>query len=179
MRILPAVISVLRSAFRARAAVELENFALRHQLNVLKRSVKHRPKLTPADRLLWVVLSRLWCDWRSALTIVKPETVITWHRKGFRLFWAWKVRNGQPGRPAVSREIRDLIRRMSRENPLWGPPHIHGELLKLGITIGETSVASTWCVAANRPLRPGDRSSIITNEVIVCAIRCVSAVSFW
>ena len=141
MCILPTVISVFRSAFRSRAAVELENFALRHQLNVLKRSVKHRPRLTSADRLLWVVLSRLWADWRSALTIVQPETVIAWHRKAFRLFWSWKVRNSQPGRPAVSREVRDLIRRMSRENPLWGAPHIHGELLKLGIHIGETSVA--------------------------------------
>ena len=100
MCILPTVISVFRSAFRSRAAVELENFALRHQLNVLKRSVKHRPSLTSADRLLWVVLSRLWADWRSALTIVQPETVIAWHRKAFRLFWSWKVRNSQPGRPA-------------------------------------------------------------------------------
>jgi putative transposase len=141
MCILPTLLAVLRSAFRSRAAVELENFALRHQVNVLKRSVKKRPKLTPADRLLWVILSRVWGDWRSALAIVQPDTVIAWHRKGFRLFWTWKVRRGQPGRPAVSREVRDLIRRMSRENPLWGAPHIHGELLKLGIAIGETSVA--------------------------------------
>jgi putative transposase len=141
MCILPTLLAVLRSAFRSRAAVELENFALRHQVNVLKRSVKKRPKLTPADHLLWVILSRVWGDWRSALAIVQPDTVIAWHRKGFRLFWTWKVRRGQPGRPAVSREIRDLIRRMSRENPLWGAPHIHGELLKLGIAIGETSVA--------------------------------------
>jgi len=89
MCILPTVISVFRSAFRSRAAVELENFALRHRLNVLKRSVKHRPRLTSADRLLWVVLSRLWADWRSALTIVQPETVIAWHRKAFRLFGSW------------------------------------------------------------------------------------------
>lgn len=150
MCILPTVISAFRSAFRSRAAVELENFALRHQLNVLKRSLKHRPRLTSADRLLWVVLSRLWADWRSALTIVQPETVIAWHRKAFRLFWTWKVRNGQPGRPAVSREVRDLIRRMSRENPLWGAPHIHGELLKLGITIGETSVAK-YMVRRRKP----------------------------
>jgi len=77
-----------------------------------------------------------WRDWQSALLIVKPETVIGWHRKGFRLFWTWKVRRGQPGRPPVSKEIRQLIRRMSRENPLWGAPRIHGELLKLGINIG-------------------------------------------
>ncbi len=140
MRILPALLAVFRSVFRSRAALELENIALRHQLNVLRRSVK-RPQLTPADRYFWVVLSRVWLDWRSALAIVQPDTVIAWHRKGFRLFWTWKIRRGKPGRPAVSREVRELIRHMSRENPFWGAPHIHGELLKLGITIGETSVA--------------------------------------
>ena len=150
MRVLPILITLLRSAFRSRAAVEIENLALRHQVNVLKRSVKHRPKLTPADRLMWLILSRVWSDWRSALAIVQPETVIAWHRKGFRLFWTWKVRRGQPGRPAVCREVRDLIRRMSRENPLWGAPHIHGELLKLGINIGETSVAK-YMVRGRKP----------------------------
>ena len=120
--------------------MELENVALRHQIGVLRRSAKKRPKLTPADRLVWVILSRIWGNWRSALAIVKPETVIAWHRKGFRLFWTWKVRRGKAGRPAVTREVRDLIRRLSRENPLWGAPHIHGELLKLGLEIGETSV---------------------------------------
>ena len=84
MRVLPILITLLRSAFRSRAAVELENLALRHQVNVLKRSVKHRPKLTPADRLLWLILSRVWSDRRSALAIVQPETVIAWHRTGFR-----------------------------------------------------------------------------------------------
>ena len=117
----------------------MENLALRHQLAVLRRSVK-RPKLTSADRLLWAWLRDAWRDWQSALLIVKPETVIGWHRKGFRLFWTWKVRRGQPGRPPVSKEIRQLVRRMSRENPLWGAPRIHGELLKLDIDIGETSV---------------------------------------
>jgi len=82
----------------------------------------------------------VWSGWRSALIIVKPSTVIAWHRSSFRLFWTWKSRRGQPGRPAVSKEIRQLIRRLSRENPLWGAPRIHGELLKLGIDVGETSV---------------------------------------
>src|SRR5215475_2322557 len=127
------------TTFKTRAALQVENLALRHQLAVLRRSVK-RPKLTSADRLLWAWLCEVWRDWRSFLVIVKPETVIGWHRKGFRLFWTWKVRRGQPGRPPVSKEIRQLIRRMSRENPLWGAPRIHGELLKLGIDIGETSV---------------------------------------
>jgi putative transposase len=81
------------------------------------------------DRLLWVWLSRIWSGWRSALAIVRPETVVAWHRKGFRLFWTWKVRHGQLGRPVISREVRDLIRKMCRENPSWGAPRIHGELL--------------------------------------------------
>ncbi len=139
--LLSALLSTLCSMFRSRAALELEHIALRHQIGVLKRSAGKRPKLTAADRLFWVFLSRVWCDWRSALDIVRPATAIAWHRKGFRLFWTWKIRHGRVGRPAVSREVRDLIRRMSRENALWGAPHIHGELLKLGIEISETSVA--------------------------------------
>jgi putative transposase len=102
---------------------------------------KKRLKLTMADRFFWAWLSRSWADWRSALIIVKPEIVIAWHRKGFRLFWTWKIRHGRTGRPAVSQEVRDLIRTISRANPLWGAPRIHGELLKLGIDIGETSVS--------------------------------------
>src|ERR1700758_3282581 len=96
-------------------------------------------------------LSRVWTEWRSALVIVKPDTVIGWHREAFRMFWTWKVRRGRPGRPAVSAEIRALIRRMSRENPGWGAPRIHGELLKLGIDIGETSV-SKYLVRGRKPL---------------------------
>src|SRR5260370_35408976 len=114
--------AALQGGFKSRAALQLENLALRHQLGVLRRSVK-RPKLTSADRLLWGWLSESWSDWRSALVIVRPETVIGWHRKGFRLLWTWKVRHGQSGRPPVSKETRQLIRKMSRENPLWGTPH--------------------------------------------------------
>ena len=134
-----AVLTVARDCFRTRAALQMEVLALRHPLNVLRRSVK-RAKLTAADRFLWARLSRYWTGWRSALVIVKPETVIAWHRKGLRLFWTWKVRRGQPGRPSVCQQARNLIRQMSRDNPLWGAPRIHGELLKLGIDIGETSV---------------------------------------
>ena len=146
LHLLAAAVSV---AFKSRATLQLENLALRHQLGVLRRSVK-RPKLASADRLLWTWLCEVWSDWRSALVIVKPETVISWHRKGFRLFWTWKVRYGQPGRPPVSKEIRQLIRKMSRENPLWGAPRIHGELLKLGIDIGETSVGK-YIVRKRKP----------------------------
>jgi putative transposase len=92
----------------------------------------------------------MWSDWRSALAIVKPETVVAWHRAGFRRFWTWKVRRGQPGRPEIAREVRDLIRQMCRENPTWGAPRIHGELLKLGLDIGESSV-SKYMVRGHKP----------------------------
>jgi hypothetical protein len=91
------LLATLSSMFRSRAALELENLALRHQIGVLRRSARKRPKLTSGDRLLWICLSRLWRDRRSALAIVKPETVVAWHRAGLRLFWTWKVRRGQSG----------------------------------------------------------------------------------
>src|SRR5260370_12322798 len=144
----------LLSIFRSRAALELENLALRHQIGVLQRSAAKRPKLTPVDRLLWICLSCLWHDWRSALAIVKPETVLAWHRAGFRLFWTWKVRRSQPGRPVISREVRDLIRKICRENPGWGAPRIHGELLKLAIGICETSVSKYMGRCRKPPSRP-------------------------
>src|SRR5215831_7411737 len=118
---LQIVAAVTLATFKSRAALQAENLALRHQLAVLRRSVK-RPRLTAADRLFWAWLSGVWTDWRSCLAIVKPDTVIGWHRKAFRLFWTWKVRCGRAGRPAVPAEVRALIRRMSRENPLWGTP---------------------------------------------------------
>jgi transposase InsO family protein len=148
--VLLSIIKTLLSMACGRAALQLEIFALRHQLGVLQRSVK-RPKLTTADRLLWVGLSRVWKDWRSALLIVKPDTVLKWHRKAFRLFWTWKSRKRQCGRPPVPKEIRDLIHQMCRENPTWGAPRIHGELLMLGIDIGETSVSKYMPRHRNSP----------------------------
>jgi putative transposase len=147
--LLSALFIALFASLRTRAALQLEILALRHQLGVLQRSVK-RPKLTASDRFLWAWLSATWRDWRSALILVQPETVIGWHRKGFRLFWRWKSGHGRRGRPRVAAETRQLIRRMSRENPLWGAPRIHGELLKLGIDIGETSV-SKYMVRGRKP----------------------------
>src|ERR1700747_2684904 len=149
---LMTLLATLSSIFRSRAALELEleNLALRHQIVVLRRAAAKRLKLTSADRLLWICLSRLWRGWRSALTIVKPETVIAWHRAGFRLFWTWKVRCGQPGRRVISPEVRALIRKMCRENPSWGAPRIHGELLKLGFNVGESSVTK-YMVRSRKP----------------------------
>src|SRR5262249_20268336 len=100
---------------------------------------------------------------RSALLIVKPETVIGWHHQGFRWYWTWKIRHGRPGRPCVPKETRDLIRTMSRENPLWGAPRIHGELMKLGIKISEASVAKYMVRNPKPQLRHGERSSAITS----------------
>jgi len=105
----------------------LENLALRQQLAVCNRSIK-RPKLRRRDRVFWTWLMRLWPQWKSALVIVKPETVIRWHRQGFRLYWRWKSRAGRSGRPRIEEEVRDLIRRMSRDNPTWGAPRIQSEL---------------------------------------------------
>ena len=130
----------LGSSFRSRAELQTEIVALYHQLAVLRRRPSTRLRLWPADRFFWTWLSRLWSGWRRALVIVQPETVLAWHRRGFRLYWRWKSRRRKPGRPKVSPAVRALIRKMSRANPGWGSPRIHGELLKLGIDIGETAV---------------------------------------
>jgi transposase InsO family protein len=148
--VLWALFAAALSLFQTRAALQLEILALRHQLGVLQRSVK-KPNLNRFDRMLWSWFCATWTAWRSALYIVKPDTVIAWHRQGFRLFWTWKIRRGQPGRPAVPKEIRKLIRQMNRDNPLWGAPRIHGELLKLGIDIGETSVGKYMVRRRNPP----------------------------
>ena len=136
-----SLLDTLRSCFQTRAALQLEILALRHQINVLRRAQRGRVRLTRVDRLLWTWLLHVWSGWRSALIIVKPETVIAWHRRGFRLYWTWKSRQDGPGRPEVPREVRDLIRQMSPANPLWGAPRIHGELLKLGIELSQATVA--------------------------------------
>jgi len=145
-----ALLFALRSCLKSRAALQAENLALRHQIIVLQRGRKRLP-LNSGDRLLWVWLSRLWADWRSALAIVKPETVISWHRKGFRLYWTWKSRRAGIGRKMIPREVRDLIRKMSVANPLCGAPRIHGELLKLGIALSEATVAKYMVRQKNPP----------------------------
>ena len=142
--------SSLRSSFRSRAALQVEILALRHQLLVLQRSTRRRRvQFRAVDRIFWAWLSRLWQGWRSRVWIMKAETVVAWNRKGFRLYWTWKRRT-RKGRPCKPREIRDLIRKMSLANPRWGAPRIHGELLKLGIDIGETTVAKYMV----RPRKP-------------------------
>jgi hypothetical protein len=140
---LPPVIAVLLTCvttlFRARAALCLENLALRHQLVVYQQSAR-RPRLRPTDRLFWVCLSRLWAGWQGALTFVQPRTVIVWQRRRFQDHWRRLSQAGKPGRPAIAKEVRALIRNMSRTNPLWGAPRIVGELRKLGIEVAKSTV---------------------------------------
>ena len=144
------IVSALRDTIRGRATLRLELIALRHQLATMKRTAP-RPSFKPPDRSLWVLLSRFLPTWREALVIVKPETVIAWHRKGFRLVLTWKSRRGKGGRPPVSLEVRELIRRLSSENSLWGAPRIHGEHLRLGFTVSEATVSKSM---TRRPKPP-------------------------
>jgi putative transposase len=125
----------------------LENLALRQQLAVLKEK-NPRPRLSRADRVFWLFLSKYWTEWRETLHIVQPATVIRWHRQGFRYYWGWKSR--RRGRPCIERELRKLIREMSRENPLWGAPRIHGELLKLGLEVSQATV-SKYMIRRRKP----------------------------
>jgi putative transposase len=149
MSVFISVLLTLRSCARSRAIIQLEVLALRHQLQVLQRSRPRRLRLARADRWLWVWLSRVWHEWRTALVIVKPETVIAWHRRGFRAFWRWKS-HGRLGRPSVSPDIQVLIRSMAAANPRWGAPRIHGELLKLGVDVCQATVAK-YIVRRRRP----------------------------
>jgi len=148
VRWLGILFGALRSSVRTHRELALENLALRQQLAVWKAR-QPRPRLTQTDRIFWVLLSRRWRSWRHSLQVVRPETVVGWHRQGFKRYWAWKSR-GRWGRPAIGRELRDLIRQMSRANPLWGAPRIHGELLKLGLTVSQATV-SKYMVRYRRP----------------------------
>ena len=149
MGLVDAFLVVARAAFVSHTQLAVENLALRQQLAVLKRSVK-RPRLHRRDRLFWAWLSRVWSDWRSTIIIVKPETVIRWRRKGFRLYWRWKSRP-KGGRPRVDAEIRALIRRMSAQDSTWGAPRIQAELALLGHEVSQATVAKYMKRRAGRP----------------------------
>lgn len=147
------VLAISRSLFasmvRTRGSLEAENIILRHQLNILRRSAARKPRLTNLDRLVFVWLYRLFPVTLDAVTVIRPETIVRWHRSGFRLYWRWRSRP-RGGRPGVPAETRRLIRDISLANPLWGAPRIHGELLKLGIEIGQTTVAK-YMARGHRP----------------------------
>src|SRR6201982_1299196 len=143
----------LIGSFRSRASLQVEILTLRHQLNVLRRKSPQRLGFTSIDRLVFAGLYRLAPGVLDALKIVRPETVIRWHRAGFRAYWRWKSR-ARGGRPESPLEIRHLVREMSLANPLWGAPRIHGELLKLGIDVGQTTVAK-YMARGRRPPSQG------------------------
>jgi hypothetical protein len=134
------LVLVARSKLKSRAQIEAENIVLRQHVIILSRRARSRVRLRNIDRLIFVWLSRIFPSILNAITLVKPETVIRWHRRGFRAYWRWKS-SRVGGRPKIDREIRDLIRRMNKENPLWGAPRIHGELLMLGIEVAQSTVA--------------------------------------
>ena len=139
MKILAKLIfEFLRLIFRSKQGIVLENLALRQQLDVQQRSIK-RPKIKNADRIFWIWLSRIWDDWRSSLIIVKPPTVIGWHKKGFKLYWKRKSR--RVGRPNINWELIKLIRKLQRGNPIWSAQRIQGELVKLGLDVSDNTVA--------------------------------------
>ena len=150
LRLIPDAIRATWSAFAKPRHLVAENIALRHQLNVLLRTAPVRPRLKTIDRILWVWLSGTWSGWKDALCIVRPETVIAWHRRGWRLYWTWRSRRRSPGRPTISHEVRKLIREMSSANVTWGAPRVHGELLKLGIDISQATVAK-YMVRTDKP----------------------------
>jgi putative transposase len=178
MGLLRACILFLRGVLVPRSRLAIENLALRQQLAVCKHSVT-RPKLRPRDRIFWVWLSRLWSNWRSALVIVQPETVIHWHRQGFKLYWRWKSRSGKPGRPPISGDIRELIRQMSRENPSWGAPRICSELLLLGHDVAERTVAK-YMVRIHKPPSQTGRAFLDNHvpDIVACDFFTVPTATF-
>src|SRR5258707_12285508 len=156
------VLAVLASPFKSKLRLEAENAVLRHQLIVLKRRLRGRVRLRNNDRWFFIQLYRWFPSILKVLTIIRPETLVHWHRAGFRCYWRWKSRP-LGGRPQIETELRVLIRRMSVENPLWGAPRIHGELLQLRVEIAQSSVAKymvtngagrPFCVVMRRALQP-------------------------
>ena len=134
------VLAVLASPFKSKIRLEAENATLRHQLVVLRRKLKGRARLTSNDRWFFVQIYRWFPSILPALMIVRPETLLRWHRAGFRRYWRWNSRR-RGGRPPIEAELRALIRQISTENLLWGAPRIHGELLKLGFSVAQSTVA--------------------------------------
>ena len=150
IRWLTLALHLAHAGLKSRRSLLLEMLALQHQLLVLSRSSK-RPRLTPLDRVLWAWLSQAWGGWKSRLCLVQPSTVLQWHRAGFRLFWRWKSGSHKSGRKTIAPDTIRLIGQMSRANPLWGAPRIHGELLKLGLAVAQRTVAKYMIPHVRRP----------------------------
>jgi putative transposase len=150
--VISTLLALVASLFRSRASLCLEHLALRHQLAVYQQTV-HRPRLRPTDRLFWAWLSRLWIGWQAALTFVQPRTILAWQHRRFRDHWRGLSQRGKPGRPAMAKEVRRLIRDMWQANPTWGAPRIVGELRKLGIEVAKSTV-ETYRVRPQKPPSP-------------------------
>src|SRR6476660_6229117 len=162
------VLAVLASPFKSKLRLEAENAVLRHQVIILRRGLHGRVGLTNHDRWLFIQLYRWSPSILKVLTIIRPETLVRWHRAGFRCYWRWKSRP-QGGRPRVDAELRALIRRMSVENPLWGAPRIHGELLKLGFEVAQSSVAK-YMVERHGPPSQGWRTFLRNHAPDIAAM---------
>src|SRR5260221_6981282 len=162
------VLAILASPFKSKSRLEAENAALRHQLIVLRRKVHGRVRLTNSDRWFFIQLYRWFPSILQVLTIVRPETLVQWQRAGFRCYWRWKSRS-RGGRPQIEMDLRVLIRRMSIENPLWGAPRIHGELLKLGFEVAQSSVAK-YMVKRRGPPRQGWRTFLHNHAPDIAAM---------
>ena len=159
---------LLASPFKSKSRLEAENAALRHQLIVLRRKVRGRVRLTNSDRWFFVPLYRWFPSTLQVLTIIQPETLVRWHRTGFRCYWRWKSRS-RGGRPQIESDLRALIRRMSIENPLWGAPRIHGKLLKLGFEVAQSSV-SKYMVKRRGPPSQGWRTRLRNHAPDIAAM---------
>jgi hypothetical protein len=162
------VLAALASPFKSKSRLEAENAVLRHQLIVLQRKVCGRARLTNNDRWFFVQLYRWFPSILQVLTIIRPETLVLWHRTGFRCYWCWKSRS-LGGRPQIETGLRALIRRMSIENPLWGAPRIHGELLKLGFEVAQSSVAK-YMVKRRGPPSQGWRTFLRNHAPNIAAM---------
>src|SRR6266436_2495166 len=173
------LVRMLCDYFKSRPQLESEIVILRHQFNLLQRRAPRRPHLRWVDRALFIWLYRRCPRVLRAITIVRPETVLRWHRMGFAAYWRWKSRS-PGGRPRIAQEVRDLIRRMSLENPLWGATKIHGELLKLGIEIAQSTVSIYMVPRSDRPLQTwrtflSNHMEGIASRFICGSDDCVSA----
>ena len=162
--ILSIIAATLRAVLRGEQALVLENLALRQQLGVYLRKEKRPPRLKPRDRIFWVFLSHIWDGWKSTLVIAKPDTVIGWHRQGFRLYWRWRSRTNKIGRPRIPRKHIEFIQRISRENPAWGEDKIHEELkIKFGVE-HSTSTIRRYMVSPRNPKRGQKWRTFIDNH---------------
>jgi putative transposase len=169
MRTVGHIIYTLFFSQSVLSRLAIENLALRQQLAMFKQQ-QPRPRIKNRHRLFWVVLFSFWPEWRTSLVVVKPETVIRWHKKGFKLFWRWKSRATKLGRPPIDEELRSLILKMARGNPGWGAPRIHGELAKLGFRVSERTVSRL--LPRHRPGPTGQKwkNFLINHRAAICSM---------